>query len=488
MEGQAASQPLNARRVLRNTTLLVLAQAFVTPLSVLVNAVAARALGTANFGRYYQALTFTSFVFLFVEWGQSSVLTAKVATQRTAAGELLGSGLVFRLCAAAIAGITVPGICALAGYDRDFIAVVALAILGGTFATVSAACQDVFRGFERMEFAAASYVGWQFLSAAAVVPTLLLGGGLQGLLIAQVACAALGAAFVFRMLPRMNVPNLSVRWRVVEDLMRGGRPFLLFGLVLLLQPMIDATMLSRFSAAEGMGWYAAARKLVGVLTFPAAALVAALYPTLCRLRVQDMDRFRSTAADALYAVTIVVVPVTLGCALFPELGVAIFGQRNYAPAEDDLRVLAPYLLLVYFSMPIGSCLASSGRQSAWTFVQFACVIVSAGLDPPLIRWFQVHAGNGGLGVCVATVVSEILMVIGGACLLPKGILAKLPRGKFVAALVSGAVMVLVGISLAALDAMVRATLAVLAYFLCLQLSGGVNLSQLRSLLGVLRKR
>jgi O-antigen/teichoic acid export membrane protein len=411
-----------------------------------------------------------------------------VVANRPAAGELLGSGIVFRVSTAVIAGVLVPGICVLAGYDRDFIFILALAMLGATFATVSGACQDAFRGFERTDFAAASLVGWQLLSAAAVVPTLLAGGGIHGLLIAQVACAAVGTAFVLKMTPRMQVPNLSVRWEAVQDLARSGQPFLWFGLVLTLQPMVDAAMLSKFSAAEGMGWYAAARKLVGVLTFPTSALLAALYPTLCRLRVEDMNAFRSTAADALYIVTIVAVPLALGCALFPELGVAIFGQRDYGPANDDLRLLSAYILLVYFSMPIGCCLASSGRQSAWTVLQFTCVIVSAVLDPPLIHWFQAHAGNGGLGVCIATVCSEILMVSGGLWLLPPGILAKIPRAKVLSAFLSGAVMVLVALSSTRLDIVVRAVLAVLAYGLCLQISGGANVLQLRSLLGSLRGR
>jgi lipopolysaccharide exporter len=488
MEGQSAARPMAPSPVFRNATLLVLAQAVVAPLSVLVNAVAARALGVASFGLYYQALTFASFVFLFVEWGQPNVLMAKVATQRSAAGELLGSGLSLRVCAALVAGVTVPCICALAGYDRQFIGILELAMLAATFGTLAGACQDTLRGFERTDFASASYVGWQLLSVAVAVPTLLLGAGIRGLLFAQVACTAAGAAFVLKMMPRMQVPTLSVRWTTVKDLFSSGRPFLLFGLVLTLQPLVDAAMLSKFSAADGLGWYAAARKLVGVLTYPASALIMALYPTLCRLRSEDMGSFRRTAADALYAAAIFVAPVTLGCALFPELGVAIFGQRYYGPAEDDLRMLAPYIFLVYFSMPVGSCLASSGRQNAWTSLQFVCVMVSAALDPPLIRWFQATQGNGGLGVCVAAVVSEILMVTGGIALLPKGILANIPGRKIAAALLSAAVMILVALSLMALDALARATLAVLAYFLCLHLSGGVNLSQLRSFLGALRKR
>jgi O-antigen/teichoic acid export membrane protein len=413
---------------LRNTGLLVLAQAIVTPLSILINAVAGRTLGAANFGLLYQSLTFSSFVFLFVEWGQSNVLTGKVARQRTQAGELLGSAIFLRAGAALLALIAVPVACALAGYDRDFLIVLELAMLAAGFLTVAGACQDVFRGFERTDFAAASFVGFQLLSAAVVIPTLLRGGGVRGLLIAQASCAALGMLFVLKMLPRMDVPKLSVHREVMGELFRGGHPFILFGLVLLLQPVVDAAMMSKFATAQSMGWYAAARKLVGILTFPAAALIAALYPTLCRLYAQDQAAYRRTAADALLTVSLVVLPVTAGCGFFPQLGVAIFGLRDFGPAADDLRILAPYIFLVYFSMVIGSCLVSAGRQNAWTVVQLGSVVVSAALDPPLISWFQNHYGNGGLGVCTAAVLSEVLMVGGGLWLLPKGILAEVPRG------------------------------------------------------------
>lgn len=473
---------MSVARVFRNASLLVLAQALTTPISVAVNAIAARVLGAKDFGYLYQALTFSSFAFLFVEWGQANVIMARVATDRAGAGELLGSGIAFRVCAALVAGLAVPCICVIAGYDRDFILVLSAVMLGATFATVAAACQDVLRGFERTDFAAASYVGWQLLSATVVVPTLLCGGGLYGLLIAQVSCAAAGAVFVLKMMPRMHVPRLSVRADTVKDLVRSGQPFLWFGLVLTLQPLIDAAMLSKLAAPEAMGWYAAARKLVGVLTYPASALILALYPTLCRLRNESMEDFRRSAADALYVVSVAVVPLALGCGLFPGIGVAIFGQHSYGPAENDLRLLAPYVFLVYFSMPIGSCLASSGRQNAWTLLQLGCVLVSLILDPPLIRWFQEHGGNGGLGVCIAAVTSELLMVTGGLVLLPSGILAKVPVAKLGVVLLSGTAMVAVAIATSALDEILRATLAVLAYGVCLQMLGGFDFLQARLLL------
>jgi len=109
------------------------------------------------------------------------------------------------------------------------------------------------------------------------------------------------------------------------------------------------------------------------------------------------------------------------------------------------------------------------------------------LDPPLIGWFQLHFANGGLGVCVATVISEVLMLIGAIWMLPKDIFATIPVRKLASALLSGAAMAIVCFSTTALDEIARAILAVLAYVLCLHVTGGVNLTQLRSFVGLVRK-
>jgi O-antigen/teichoic acid export membrane protein len=474
--------------VFRSAGLVVVARVIAAPVSILLNAVAARTLGAGDFGLLYQALTFSTFAFLFVEWGQPNVLTARVATRSAPIGELLGSAVASRVCAAVLAGCIVPLVCALAGYGREFVVVLSLTMLTATFATVSGAFQDVLRGFERAEIAAGSFLGFQLLSAAIVVPTLLLGGGLYGLLMAQVAAAAAGFLFLLKMLPRLQVPRLRVRTDIIKDLFRNGRPFLALAMVLAAQPMIDVAMLSKLAAPQAMGWYGAALKLIGALIFPAAALILALYPTLCRLRVESMEAFRSTAAEALYVVALAVIPLALGCGLFPELGVAMFGKHSFGPAVDDLRVLAVYVFLVYFSMPIGSCLLAAGRQRPWTAVQASCLVVSLVLDPPLIHRFQAHGGNGGLGVCVATVVSEILVVSGGVALLPAGILPKVPWVKVGGMLASAAAMAAIATAARGLDEALRGCLALLGYALCLQIFGAFDFLELRTFFSTLRAR
>lgn len=474
--------------VLRNALWLVGAQVLAAPLGVLINAVAARFLGPADFGSLYLAATYTGFALLFIEWGQFGALTGKIAAHRARAGELLGSAMLWRLAAAAVAVIVVPPMCRLAGYGASFVQVITLTLVAAAAGTVALAGQDAVRGFERTDFAALSYVGQQALLAAVSVAVLLMGLGLHGLLVGQILCALAGTVFVLCMLPRLHIPHLQPRGATILELWRDGRVFLTFVLVVQLQPLVDGAMMSRFASADSLGWYAVSRKLIGILSLPAAALGRALYPTLVRQFGADNPAFRATVHRGLEGSSLVVFPVALGCVLFPRLGVMIFNSVTYAPAQDNIRVLAVWLFLLYFTIPLSQCIMASGRQGLWTAVQFGCVIISAIADPLLIRWFQAHGGNGGLGVCIATAGSEVLMLIGAALLVPAGVMDWTVLRALRAPALAGAVMAVVGLLLAPYGLWLGAGVSVLAYCAVLWMSGTVSPRQLRTILVSLRGR
>lgn len=459
------------RLVIRNAGFLLAAQVLATPLSALVNVIAARRLGPDDYGRLYLAMTFAAFAFLWVEWGQNGPLSAMIAKNRGQAGELLGSALAWRAGALPVVVLVLFAACSMLGYDARFLAILALVLLGSSAATISSACLDVFRGHERADLTAASYLAWQALTALVVVPVLLLGGGLDAMLIAQAACAALGALVLLRCLAPFGVTAVRVRTPIVGALVSAGTSFLALNLILALQTNIDAVFLSKLASADAVGWNAAARKVTGLLIFPATALIGALYPTLCRLQGRDGRAFASTARNALRVAILAGVPVALGCALFPEIGIALFGAPAYGPALDNLRILALYVLLVYFTMPLGTTLTAAGRQRAWAAAQFACVAVSAACDPWLIRWFQQSTGNGGLGVCVSTAGSEVLMVAAGVWLLPRGVLDRSLVRTLASVTLGGAAMTAIALACSAVSPWAVAPMSVLGYGACLWASG-----------------
>ncbi|HYQ17769.1 MAG TPA: flippase [Polyangiaceae bacterium] len=467
--------------ILRNTLITVGSQVLGTPLAVFVSAVTARYLGAADFGQMYVAWMIVCFGFLLVEWGQGGVLPATIAQDRSVAGSLLGTALTWRLIATFVTyGVLAFG-CWLLHYSHDFQVILALVVLQCGFQSLSNGCQDAIRGFERTDIGAYAQVGMQLLTLFIVVPTVVLGGQVRGVLLAQAAASAIVLIFVFSALRRVGVGRLRVDWETVKSLALRGRPFLVLGFAMTLQPNIDAVMLSKLSPETVVGWHAVTRRLIMPLILPAALLIGAMYPTLSRLYAEDKAQYVDTARASMRGTTLLAVPVALACGLYNDVGIAIFSKAGYSRAGENLQVMAVFLFLLYFSMPLGTSIMAAGRQKAWAVAQFVCVLVSAVLDPILIPWFQRHNGNGGLGVCVAAVISEVLMVASGWWIAERGIFDRALGLNLLRTLGAGAIMFVVARLLGFLNSFIAAPIALLSYAGGLWVLGGLGRDQIESL-------
>lgn len=482
MDGPASANDgaakADARRlVVKNTLYLTVSQALTVPLSIFVNAMSARYLGAEAFGYVYLANTLCAFGFLAVSWGHEGVLPAEVARDHGLAGVMLGSSLAWR----AVLSVIVYAVLALAsvvlGYGSEFQWALGLTCLCFALTSLLGACKDTIRGLERTDIPAYAQVGQQLLVVFLIVPVLLLGGKLNHTIAAQAVIAAIVLAFVWRTLRPAGIGAVSVRKDVVKSLFTGGTPFVVFSIAMVLQPNIDAVILSKHAPTDVMGWYAIARRLVGLLVFPAGALIGALYPTLSRLFTEDLDAYKQTASGALRAVSLLVVPVALGCALFPDIGAVIFGRQAFGRADDDLRILAIFLFLLYFSMPLGTAVLASGKRKAWSVVQSLCVAVSAILDPLLVPWFQRRTSNGALGLCTATVVSEAIVVGCGIALAPRGVFDRRLVRSILLAVVAGGAMAATARLARPLTSFVAAPISVLVYGAALLVTGAIEKEQ-----------
>jgi O-antigen/teichoic acid export membrane protein len=475
------------RLVLRNTLMLVAAQVFGMPLSIVLNAMMARYLGPEDFGYIYLASTFASFGFLLVAWGQAGTLPAMVARRPSDAGLLIATGFVWRLVTAFVVYGLIAAGCLVLGYGATFQKALALVSIGSLLATMMSLVLDAIRGFERTDITAFGTFGWQVMTAVFVIPTLLAGGHLNAVLVAQDVAVGISLVFVCRALRLIKTRNFSFDRETLKRLVIEGLPFLSLNVTMALQPNIDGIFLSKLAPVESVGWYAAARKLIGVLVYPASAMTTALYPTLARLHAENAEAFRSTVRSAVRATTVIVVPVALGCALYADIGIRIFSRQSFGPAESDLKILSLFLFACYFSMVLGNALAAAGRPRGWAVAQFACVVISAVADPILVPWFQARYGNGGLGICVSSVASELLMVASAIWLSPRGIFDRSLIRPFVQTAAAGGAMAIVARLLSGLSSFLAAPIAVAAYVGCLWAVGGLGKEQLRILRGMFKK-
>jgi O-antigen/teichoic acid export membrane protein len=469
------------RLVVRNTLYLTVSQVLTVPLAIISSAVAAHYLGAEVFGYFYLSGTLCGFGFLLVGWGHEAVLPAAVAQDHSLAGTMLASSLAWRAGTAIVVYVALAGACYLLDYPAELQWALGLTSLLMALTYFIAACKDTIRGLERTDIPAYIHVGQQLLATVLVVVVLMLGGKLRASLFAQVVAGVVVLIAIWPTLRPVGVGTLSVHWTTLKVLFSAGTPFVAFGLAMALQPNIDAIFLSKLAPLEVMGWFAVSRRLVGALLLPATALLGALYPTLCRLYTTDMESFERTTNGALRSVSLLAFPVALGCGLFPEVGVALFSRESFRPAEDNLRIMAFFVALVYFSMPLGTCIMAAGKQRAWSGVQCFCVVTSLVLDPLLVPLFQRRTGNGGLGLCVAAVISETIMITAGVALCPKGVFDSRLRRVIGLALVSCAAMMATALVAKPLGPFVAAPLSVLAYAGALRLTGAVDDNQVAAI-------
>lgn len=476
------------RIVLRNTMYLGLAEVLIIPLSILLNGLMGRYLGPEDMGHLYLSMTLAKFAFLVVEWGHGGALPAAVVLDRNNAGKLLGTSLAWRGAAAIVTYATVAIAGHALGYNAQQQWVIALTFLFFALGTFVGACQEVVRGFERTDIAAYSRVGSQVLMMVFVASALVLGGRLRLAIAAQALATFCVLVAVVRALGGVGVGKIGWQRSLFKSLMKEGTPFVFFSAGLVVQPAIDAFYLAKLCPTDVVGWFSVAQKLVGFLILPAMVLVSALYPTLCRLYAGDANGFRQTTRDSVGAVSMLIAPAALGCALFPDLGVRIYGRETFYPAENTLRVFSVFLTLIYFTLPVGTAILAAGRKRAWTIVQFFSVGSSVVFDPILIRYFQEQHGNGGMGLAIASTIAESIMAIGGIWLLPARIFDRALGKTLGLAALSGIGMAATAFALRSLPSLLVAPIALLVYGGGLVVSGAITPEQRASITGFVSRK
>jgi len=456
----------------KNALVLMLGQILSAPLSFLNSLIIARALGAKEFGLLFLAGNVCSFGFLLVEWGQAATITAAVARKPEGAGEILGSGLAWRLASTPVIYLVMAVGAAGLHRDGEFQWALALFTLLLVATTVFAGLQDVLRGFDRMDLLAYGAIAQQILNLVFVGSAVWLGGRLKAVLLAQAA-----AAFVLVILARLALPSgVKARVRVATNrrLLKDGFPFLVLNLALALEPLIDSLFLARLGTEESMGWFSVASKLIGGLTFPPNALATAFYPTWSRLWAQDRSAYASSVSTGLRASLVVAVPIGLGCVLYPDLGVALFSRKAFGPAAADVRVLSFFLFAFYLTRLGGTALAAADRARAWSICQFVCPVVSLVADPLLVPFFQHRYGNGSLGVCVTTSLNEVFLIVSAYFLTPKGVFDRRFGRALLLTGLAGAAMCGSALVLARLPLLLGAIASVAAYGGCLWATGGLD--------------
>lgn len=474
--------------IARSAFHLVIGQVATTALAIAFSAAIGRRLGAADFGVFFLVTTMSTFAWVVVEWGQSQLLVREVAKRPDAAGALLGTGVALRLAGALPVSLVAILAGRLLGYDARTLWLLALAMATSVPFFLSQAYATVFRARERMDLDAQVSVLFKALTFVLALVALLSGGGVAGILLAQGGAGAAALAYAIARARGLGIARLGATRATTRFLLKEGTPILAISIAVTVQPYLDAIILSRLLPPAPVGWYGAARNIMGTLVAPATILGAASYPRLSRaasspaqLRVELRTAMRPLLGlGALGAV---------GTYLFADVAVGlIYGARGFAPAAAILQVFAPALFLVCIDVLFQSAVLAVDRSHALAAAKAINVAVCTGIALALVPWAQARYGNGGIGLVAAFGASEVIMFGAALWIMPRGSVEVGFAVDIARAVAAGGVTLLLFRLVPPLPAFVGIPACIVAFAAAAAALGLVRREEVQSLAGALGRR
>lgn len=363
--------------------------------------VLSRLLVPADFGLVGMATACTGFLDLFRDVGLTLATVQRVSITRTQSSTLFWINIAVGAALAVLCAAIAPLLTAF--YHEPRLLWVTI-VIGAGFVLSGAAAQHRALLMREMRFALLTMIdiGSLFVGVA-------LGIGMAG--------AGLGYWSLVGMTVSLNVVNMVSLWVAggwvpgpprrgvgVRSMLEYGGTVTLNGVFAYIAYNADKVLLGRVWGADILGIYGRAYQFINVPTSNLNTAIAQVaFPALSRLQ-HDPERLKNYFLKGYALFLSLVLPVTMGCALFAEDIVRVFLGPKWGEAVPVFRMLAPTIFALALINPFGWLMQATGW--ATRSLRMALLVV-----PVVILGYVAGLRYGATGVATGFSVATLLLVV-----------------------------------------------------------------------------
>jgi PST family polysaccharide transporter len=166
----------------------------------------------------------------------------------------------------------------------------------------------------------------------------------------------------------------------------------------------DKVLIGRFWGAEALGIYGRAYQLINLPTENLNSTIGLVaFPALSRVQ-NEPARLREYFLKGYSLFLSLVMPITMGCALFPEDIIRVFLGAKWHEAAALFRLMAPTILVFAMINPFYWLMVASGR--AGRSLRIAILIA-----PVVVLSYLIGLKQGTHGVAAGFSIAMVLLVI-----------------------------------------------------------------------------
>jgi len=338
----------------------------------------ARLLAPEDFGLVAMVTAFTGFLDVFRDFGLSMGAVQRASISYAQLSMLFWINLGLGALLAALCAAAAPVLVTF--YHEPRLLLISL-VIGLSFAFNGASAQHRAILQRDMRFAVLTA-----LDVISLIVSVTVGLGMAAtgqsywaLVVMNVCPSVTGAIGVW--LAARWTPGLPKWGTGVRSLLQYGGTVTLDGVITFITYNAEKVLLGRFWGSAALGIYGRAYQLVNIPTTNLNSTIAmVVFPALSRLQ-NDPARLRNYFLKGYGLFLALVMPITMGCALFAEDIVHVFLGPKWGAAAPVCRLLAPTILTSALLNPLTWLLLSTGRavRSLYIGLLIAPVVIVGAL-------------------------------------------------------------------------------------------------------------
>lgn len=350
-------------RVARNFASLGVGEVFARVATLIVGFYVARRFGPDEFGSLSFAIALTSFVYVIVDLGLTTVAVRDIARDRTLSGSYAVNVLALQLPAAVVlfAVVCVSTIwLPVSSQTKLLIVVLAFAVF-----PTAANIAYVMQAHEQMKLFAVARIAGQVTYVILALCLIVAFQNVVAVAIANVLSLVVAAtAAVLLLHQRIKLRFGRVSFDRVRELAAAGAALLISGLAVQIYYNLDSVMLEFIKGPSSVGLYTSGYRLVQAAITLAVLLASAVFPIMAH--AYGEDRFNQIVARWMRWNGRVSVPVVaFGIVAATPILHTIYGER-YLAAAPSFRILLTTLLFIFVNVVLNTVLVVAHRQRAAT--------------------------------------------------------------------------------------------------------------------------
>jgi len=364
----------------------------------------ARKAGATEFGIFVFAMSFAGIAITLGQFGQETVLTREVARDHRRLDSYYSSVLFSRVLLSALPLLLVLAVATLAGmsaHTRLVVMLMGFGFIGDFMLQVPFA---VFQAYEQVGLMPVVLITQRWVTTAAAITALYLGGGVVAVAAlycaGALAAAALAAWLMYRKVaqPRLRF-DISGALRVTREAVPVGLGTVAF----LMLARIDTSMLAIFWPSSVVGQYGAAYRLLETTAFVTVSVNTAVLPAMARLSPTSTPPVGAVYQRALKLVLSITIPMAVGAAILAGPIIALLYGPQYHHAAAALVLLAPTITLFPVSALSSQLLYAQNVRRVVATTYAVVFVENVALNLVMIPLFSLN------GAAVGTTISEILV-------------------------------------------------------------------------------